>query len=210
LVAIFPSMPTPSEQKALAFVAIVILLGGAARVLRAGATPTPAVTPLEQQALARQAAAASSSAAAPNGKRAGKGARSLKLTLKKRDAGAKEVAGVVSVPPATDPLGFPPAGPRIDSDLRGRTEGAPATSLAGREPYQKGLPAATIDLDQATEAEIDRLPRVGPALARRIVANRDSLGPFGALSGLRRVRGIGPATLERLAPLVTFSGQVRR
>jgi competence protein ComEA len=202
-------MPTPSEQKALAFVAIVILLGGAARALRAGA-PSASPTLLEQQAIARQAAAASSSATAAGRPRGGKAARVVRLTLKNRDAGAKDVAGVVSVPPSTSPLGFPPAGPRIDSDLRGRVEGPPASPVTGREPYQRALPSGTIDLDQATEAEIDRLPRVGPALARRIVANRDSLGPFGALSGLRRVRGIGPATLERLAPFVTFSGQVRR
>jgi competence protein ComEA len=67
-----------------------------------------------------------------------------------------------------------------------------------------------IDLDVAGAAEIERLPRVGPALARRIVASRDSLGPFGSLAALTRVKGIGPATAERLAPLVTFSGQARR
>jgi hypothetical protein len=49
-------MPTPSEQKALAFMAAVVLLGGAVRVVRAGSTPAP--NPLEQQALARQATAA--------------------------------------------------------------------------------------------------------------------------------------------------------
>jgi competence protein ComEA len=202
-------MPTPSEQKALAFVAIVILLGGAARVLRAGA-PQSAPTPLEQQALARQAAAASSSAVAAGSPNRRKSSRSVRLTLKKRDAGVKDVAGVVSVPPATNTLGFPPAGPRIDTDPRRRPGGLPADPVARRESYETALPSARIDLDQATEAEIDRLPRVGPALARRIVANRDSLGPFGALSALRRVRGIGPATLDRLAPFVTFSGQVRR
>jgi competence protein ComEA len=60
------------------------------------------------------------------------------------------------------------------------------------------------------EAEIERLPRIGPALAHRIVANRDSAGPFGGLEGLRRVRGVGAATLKLLGPLVTFSGQARR
>ncbi len=67
-----------------------------------------------------------------------------------------------------------------------------------------------IDLDVADAATIERLPRVGPTLAKRIVASRDSLGPFGGLSGLRRVRGIGPVMLERLAPFVTFSAQARR
>src|SRR5260221_895920 len=50
-----PRMPTPSEQKALAFVAIVVLLGGAVRVLRANSSPDPTVA--EQQAVAAQARA---------------------------------------------------------------------------------------------------------------------------------------------------------
>jgi competence protein ComEA len=64
-----------------------------------------------------------------------------------------------------------------------------------------------IDLDVASVAELDRLPRVGPALAARLVANRDSFGAFGSLEALRRVRGMGPATLRLLAPRVTFSGR---
>jgi DNA uptake protein ComE-like DNA-binding protein len=70
-------------------------------------------------------------------------------------------------------------------------------------------PAGPIDLDTASEDAIETLPRVGPALARRIVANRDSLGPFRSLDGLRRVKGIGPATIALLGPLVTFSRQTR-
>jgi competence protein ComEA len=64
-----------------------------------------------------------------------------------------------------------------------------------------------IDVDAASLTELTRLPRVGPALARRIVAQRDSCGPFGSIEALGKVRGIGPATLELLAPLVTFSGR---
>jgi competence protein ComEA len=62
-----------------------------------------------------------------------------------------------------------------------------------------------VDLDRASAAEIERLPGIGPVLARRVVANRDSLGPFGSLKALERVKGIGPATAKRLAPYVTFS-----
>ncbi len=62
-----------------------------------------------------------------------------------------------------------------------------------------------IDLDVASAAEIERLPRIGPTLAARIVGNRDSLGPFGSLQELQRVRGVGPAMAKTLAPHVTFS-----
>ena len=63
-----------------------------------------------------------------------------------------------------------------------------------------------VDLDRATQREIEVLPWVGPALARRIVANRDSFGPFGSIEALGRVKGVGQATRNRLATLVTFSG----
>ena len=66
-----------------------------------------------------------------------------------------------------------------------------------------------IDVDIATAEQLEGLPRVGPALADRIVANRDSLGAFGSLDALGEVRGIGPAMLKLLSPVVTFSGRPR-
>ena len=62
-----------------------------------------------------------------------------------------------------------------------------------------------VDLDVATAAQIESLPGIGPALAGRIIAYRDSCGPFGAIDVLDRVPGIGPAMLAKLAPWVTFS-----
>jgi competence protein ComEA len=64
---------------------------------------------------------------------------------------------------------------------------------------------AIIDMDIATAAEIETLRGIGPALAKRIVADRDSLGPFGSTAELQRVRGIGKRMAERIAPQVTFS-----
>jgi hypothetical protein len=66
-----------------------------------------------------------------------------------------------------------------------------------------------IDLDVASEAEIERLPHVGRVLAARIVANRDSCGAFGSLDGLKRVLGIGDGVARQLAPFVTFSSGSR-
>jgi competence ComEA-like helix-hairpin-helix protein len=55
-----------------------------------------------------------------------------------------------------------------------------------------------ISLNTATAAELERLPRVGPALAARIVAFRQKHGPFPVVDSLVRVPGIGPATLALL------------
>jgi competence protein ComEA len=63
-----------------------------------------------------------------------------------------------------------------------------------------------LDLDVASAEEIRALPGIGPSLAARIVANRDSGGSFGSLAGLRRVRGIGPVIAARIDSLVWFSG----
>jgi competence ComEA-like helix-hairpin-helix protein len=64
-----------------------------------------------------------------------------------------------------------------------------------------------IDADRSDAATLQRLPGVGPALARRIVADRESRGAFGGISGLDRVPGVGPAMLVRLAPHLSFSGR---
>ncbi|HEX5386920.1 MAG TPA: helix-hairpin-helix domain-containing protein [Gemmatimonadales bacterium] len=71
-------------------------------------------------------------------------------------------------------------------------------------------PGERIDLDRAPIAEIVRLPRVGTALAKRIVADREAHGAFGGLPGLDRVAGIGPGLLQTLAPAVAFSGSAGR
>jgi competence protein ComEA len=55
-----------------------------------------------------------------------------------------------------------------------------------------------LDVNVASAADFERLPGVGPALAARIVDVRAREGPFGSVDDLRRVRGVGDATLERL------------
>ncbi len=67
-------------------------------------------------------------------------------------------------------------------------------------------PGERIDLDRATAQEVGRLPRVGPGLAKRIVADRAARGPFGSLDGLDRVPGVGAAVLAAVPDHVSFSG----
>ncbi len=63
-----------------------------------------------------------------------------------------------------------------------------------------------IDLDRASVQELVRLPRIGPSLAKAIVADRERRGPFGGLAGLDRVAGVGPAVLRAVQPFAAFSG----
>jgi len=70
-------------------------------------------------------------------------------------------------------------------------------------------PNERIDADRATPQELARLPRVGLALAKTIVTDREAHGPFGAIEGLDRVPGIGPGLLSLVGPHLTFSGAPR-
>jgi competence protein ComEA len=56
-------------------------------------------------------------------------------------------------------------------------------------------------VNTAPPAELQRLPGVGPTLAQRIVAGRAQT-PFKSVEELRRIKGIGLKTLERIRPFV--------
>jgi competence ComEA-like helix-hairpin-helix protein len=55
-----------------------------------------------------------------------------------------------------------------------------------------------ININTATEKELQALPRIGPKIARRIVDDRTANGPFRDAADIMRVKGIGPKTLERM------------
>jgi competence protein ComEA len=104
-----------------------------------------------------------------------------------------------------------PADDRARSALERQIAAADSARRAGvRKPKGERKktppgPVGRVDLDVAAEKEIEALRHIGPALARRIVADRDSFGPFGSMEGLSRVKGIGPSMVAKLDSTVTFS-----
>ena len=68
-------------------------------------------------------------------------------------------------------------------------------------------PSFQIDLDVADADTLALLPGIGPALAGRIVEDRNRLGAFGGIAGLQRVRGIGPAISSGIEPFVMARSQ---
>jgi len=64
-----------------------------------------------------------------------------------------------------------------------------------------------LDPNRASPAELALLPGVGPRLAAEIVATRARLGGFRALGDLRRVRGIGEKTLQKLTPFLQLDSE---
>jgi competence protein ComEA len=69
-------------------------------------------------------------------------------------------------------------------------------------PLTVEQPLPAIDLNRSEPADLELVPGLGPTLARRIVEDRRKNGPFRSVEELRRVSGIGPATLERLEHFV--------
>jgi len=66
-----------------------------------------------------------------------------------------------------------------------------------------GVPGAPVDLNTATEEDLDTLPGVGPVTAQAILDWRAEHGGFTSVDELLEVSGIGEVTLEELRPLVT-------
>jgi competence protein ComEC len=87
------------------------------------------------------------------------------------------------VNPASAPRG-PPA-----EDDRSRSRSGP----------QERPPTGRINLNTATEHELEALPGIGPVLARRIIAGR----PYASVEELERIREIGKKRLDEIRPFVT-------
>ena len=78
------------------------------------------------------------------------------------------------------------------------------TDPAAMSPVAKAAiakaPPEPVDVNRATAAELEKVRGIGPVLAARIIAYRDSVGRFANVDALTGVKGVGPAMLERLRP----------
>jgi competence protein ComEA len=104
------------------------------------------------------------------------------------------------------PAALTGAGMEADSaafgDLRGETARRTDEAERRQQPLARG---ETIDPNTASEAELDRLPRVGPGQARKIVEWRQGHAPFRTLADLDSVPGVGAALLAAVAPYVALA-----
>ncbi len=89
------------------------------------------------------------------------------------------------------------------SEKSGRPEKMERAEIMAR-PEQRGPEALSrLDLNLASQAELQAVPQIGPGLAARIVAVRQQQGPYQSVDDLRQVPGLGAGRVARLRPFFT-------
>lgn len=77
---------------------------------------------------------------------------------------------------------------------------APARPARTEAPTEGHKP---VSINRASREELEALPGIGPALAARIVEQRERYGPFRRAEHLMLVRGISERRFLQLRPFVT-------
>jgi competence protein ComEA len=63
-------------------------------------------------------------------------------------------------------------------------------------------PPEPVNINTASQWELETLPNIGPEKARAIITYRTTEGPFKNVEDLTKIKGIGPATIEKLKPYI--------
>lgn len=122
-------------------------------------------------------------------------------------SGAVSRPGLVSVPHSARVADAVSAagGATSDADLTRINLAAPVTDgqqivvpAAGSDQPSAAAGDGLVRINQATAADLEALPGVGPVLAERIIAHRDEVGGFQVVEDLLDVTGIGEAKLASL------------
>jgi competence ComEA-like helix-hairpin-helix protein len=75
-----------------------------------------------------------------------------------------------------------------------------------RDGTKPGEGELVVNVNTATEDELEKIPGIGPSLAREIIRGR----PYAKIEDLERVRGIGAYTLNSMRPYVKVEGETQK
>lgn len=129
------------------------------------------------------------------------------LPIGSRGLDAVQAAGGFS--PEADPSGLNLAAliedgehfivPTLISNPELPIDGSPLPQTSTQDPESSSL----INLNIATQSELESLPGIGPVLAKEIISYRDSNGPFQNIEDIIEVKGIGPAKYDSIKDMIT-------
>lgn len=81
---------------------------------------------------------------------------------------------------------------------------AHATTTTEHETQRVIEASQRLNINQADQQQLMALPGIGPSRAAAMMELREALGGFSDVNQLLEIRGIGPATLRNLEPLISF------
>jgi len=78
------------------------------------------------------------------------------------------------------------------------------SKVAGATTSEEKTPTGKININTANLSALDSLPGIGPVYAQRIIDYRNSSGGFKSIDEIQNVKGIGPATFNKIKDLITI------
>jgi competence protein ComEA len=95
---------------------------------------------------------------------------------------------------------------RVPSRAQAASSSSPAASQEIPPPQTPAISATNplININTATQQELESLPGIGPALALRIIEYRNTHGPFANIEAIQDVSGIGPGIFEKIRDYISI------
>ncbi len=124
---------------------------------------------------------------------------SLNLAAKIRDGQQINVPKIRQIPDVKQDLSI------SNAVQEPTTPTSPNLSATPQPSMRRSAPSAgsRININTATSQQLQTLPRIGPALAQRIIEYRQISGGFSTVEDLTNVKGIGKKTLEKIRDNIT-------